>query len=90
MTDPNTEQVWGWKSIAAVLGRSVDTAQRLARRNEDPLPVFNELGQWGAYVAAILAFRARNRCSFKIHREVTELRALVGRQQARGSRLGGE
>ena len=74
------EIVWGWKDIARVLGRSVDTAQRLAARNEDPLPVFWEFDRPGAYVQAILHWRARQRCSFKIHREIVALRAEVARR----------
>jgi hypothetical protein len=53
--------VWGWKDIARIMGRSVDTAQRRARRNVDPLPVFVEDGRPGAFVGAILAWRARQR-----------------------------
>lgn len=41
------EVVEGWKSIAAVIGRSVWTAKELTRRRpeDDPLPVLRYLGR---------------------------------------------
>jgi hypothetical protein len=77
------EVAWGWEAIARVLGRSVDTAQRLERQNVDPLPVFWELGRVGAFVHAVLAYRARNRKPLRDHRELVALRAEVGRLRKR-------
>jgi hypothetical protein len=73
------EIVWGWKSIAAVLGRSVRTAQERAERNRDPLPIFVEDDRIGAYVSAIIDWRARQRQSLKLHREAEMLRAQLER-----------
>lgn len=64
-----------WKDIARVSGCSIRTAQRNAMKSFDPLPVFVEDDKPCAYVRAILDWRARQRCSFKIYREVTMLRA---------------
>ena len=80
-----SEVVFGWEAIAKVLGRSPDTAQRLAERSEDPLPVFWEIDKYGAFVQAILAFRARNRHSLKTQRELIRLRSEVRRLRRRSN-----
>lgn len=74
LADPDVI-VWGWKDIAAVLGRSVRTAQERAQRNVDPLPVFVEDDRVGAFAHAILRWRSNQRSSYRIHRELVGLRA---------------
>lgn len=80
MSDP-LEIVWGWKEIARVLGRSVCYAQsRSGVWGGEPLTMFWEDDRPGAYVQALLGWRARQRHSHRTHRELATLRAeLRGR-----------
>ena len=45
MAAPHGYDVDGWKEIGALVGRGEDTARKLARRREDPLPVRWYLGR---------------------------------------------
>lgn len=80
------EVVWGWKDIARVLNCSVDKAQRLATRDHDALPLIHELGKVGAFVQALYGFRANNRSSYKIYREVRQLKAALRRATGKRQR----
>lgn len=59
MAAPAGFDVDGWKEIGALIGRGEDTAQRLARRKEDPLPVRWYLGRAIARRADLHAWIAR-------------------------------
>lgn len=84
---PNAlEIVSEWKDIARVAGCSLRTAQRHAMRDFDPLPVFVEGDKPCAYVRAILDWRARQRCSFRIYREVTMLRAELHKLRGKATK----
>mgnify|MGYP001607826416 FL=1 len=48
-----------WESIAKVVGRSVDTCQRLAKREENPLPVGEYLSRAAAKVEELEAWKRR-------------------------------
>lgn len=53
--DPSLARVQNWPAIAACLGVNAETAERLARREHDPLPVgFTATGKREAYLHALL------------------------------------
>lgn len=57
---PHEKPIEGWKSIATELDVSVETVQRLARRNRDPLPVWKFIRTIVAWRSAIEQWKARN------------------------------
>jgi hypothetical protein len=50
----------GWKAIANELDVSVETVQRMARRNRDPLPVWKFIRTIVAWRSAIQDWKSRN------------------------------
>lgn len=53
--DPAIPRVKGWEAIGKCLGVHPETAEKLARREDDPLPVgFSATGRREAYLHAIL------------------------------------
>jgi hypothetical protein len=69
--------VEGWKAIAEVLGVHVNTAQRYARQNVDPLPV--RVSHRGVYArrAALQDWIDRHDMSLQADEELRRLRAEV-------------
>jgi len=57
---PHEKPLEGWKAIAQELHLSVETVQRLARRNRDPLPVWKFIRTIVAWRSAIEQWQARN------------------------------
>ena len=67
----------GWKAIAVALGCSVHTAQRWARRNEDPLPVRENHNGMYSIKAALAAWCDRQDKPLQVADELRSLRAEV-------------
>lgn len=70
---PSEQPLAGWKAIADAVGISRATAQRMAARNRDPLPVESYLGGVYAFPSAVAAWRSRQRMPY------TTMLALRGR-----------
>lgn len=70
-------EVYGWKDIARLMGRTDRWARKKAGRNRDPLPV--RVGHRGVYadVAALRAWADRQDMSYTTHSELRRLRAIL-------------
>lgn len=68
-------EVYGWKDIAAKLGRSIIWAQRQAKRNIDPVPV--RVGHRGVYanICALRDWADRQDMAYTTHRRLERLQA---------------
>lgn len=67
MSDAATAIAEGWKDISTALRVSVKTAQRMALRNIDPLPVrHGHRGPW-AFVEALRAWVHRQDMAYAAH-----------------------
>lgn len=73
----------GWREIAHVIGTTVRTAQRLASRDHDPLPIrVGITGTW-AFASALRDFKHRNDLAYQKHVELRRLRQRVAELEER-------
>ena len=77
MSDLQNDRIEGWKGIASYVRAHVNTVQRWARRNMDPLPVRE--GHLGVYSlkSALDAWMHRQDRPLQAADEIRTLRAVV-------------
>lgn len=75
---PEERPIEGWKAIAGEMETSVDTVQRLAKRNEDPLPIFEYVGRAIAYPSALRDWRQRQKIHIRTASKLRQSAACCG------------
>lgn len=75
---PEERPIEGWKAIAADMETSVDTVQRLSKRSDDPLPVFDYVGRAIAYPSALRDWRQRQKIHVRTASKLRHGAALCG------------